>query len=204
MQNGQETAVNTYDELNQLVKTAAAGTTVINAYNGEGFRVSKVVNGVVTRYLYEYDKVVLEVDGSGNQTARNVYGTNLLTRTVDGQNLYYMYNGHADVVALLDASTGDIVGTYYYDAFGNITEQTGDVNNTITYAGYQYDKETGLYYLNARMYDPKIARFLQEDTYLGDPNDPLSLNLYTYCANNPVLCFLRGKKKIMVNSNKSV
>jgi hypothetical protein len=36
------------------------------------------------------------------------------------------------------------------------------------------------------MYDPKLARFLQEDTYLGDPNDPLSLNLYTYAFNNPI------------------
>jgi hypothetical protein len=27
--------------------------------------------------------------------------------------------------------------TYYYDAFGNILEQTGDVDNNITYAGYQ-------------------------------------------------------------------
>ena len=37
------------------------------------------------------------------------------------------------------------------------------------------------------MYDPKTARFLQEDTYLGDRNDPLSLNLYTYCHNDPVM-----------------
>jgi RHS repeat-associated protein len=44
-----------------------------------------------------------------------------------------------------------------------------------------------LYYLNARMYDPKTARFIQEDTYDGNPNDPLSLNLYTYCANNPLI-----------------
>lgn len=36
------------------------------------------------------------------------------------------------------------------------------------------------------MYDPKVARFLQEDTYSGRPNDPLSLNLYTYCYNNPI------------------
>jgi len=43
--------------------------------------------------------------------------------------------------------------TYYYDAFGNILESTENVNNNITYAGYQYDKETGLYYLNARMYE---------------------------------------------------
>ncbi|MDD2402725.1 MAG: hypothetical protein PHD60_11100 [Clostridia bacterium] len=45
---------------------------------------------------------------------------------------------------------------------------------------YKADEETELYYLNARMYDPKIARFLQEDTYGGDTNDPLSLNCYTY------------------------
>jgi RHS repeat-associated protein len=68
-------------------------------------------------------------------------------------------------------------------------ESTGNVDNNITYAGYQYDEETGLYYLNARMYDPKIARFLQEDTYRGDPNDPLSLNLYTYCVNNPLVYY---------------
>jgi RHS repeat-associated protein len=74
-------------------------------------------------------------------------------------------------------------------AFGNIVEASGRTYNPIRYAGYQYDEETGLYYLNARMYDPKIARFLQEDTYLGDPSDPLSLNLYTYCSNNPLMYY---------------
>lgn len=37
------------------------------------------------------------------------------------------------------------------------------------------------------MYDPKIAKFLQEDTYRGDSKDPLSLNLYTYCHNEPLM-----------------
>ncbi|OPX44211.1 hypothetical protein CLHUN_17650 [Ruminiclostridium hungatei] len=37
------------------------------------------------------------------------------------------------------------------------------------------------------MYDAKTARFLQEDTYLGSAGDPLSLNLYTYCHNEPVM-----------------
>ncbi|MDD4049321.1 MAG: hypothetical protein PHI90_11025, partial [Clostridia bacterium] len=184
--NGQVTITNTYDLVNQLIKTAAGETTVINIYNGEGLRVAKEVNGERTQYLYEYDKVVLELDEAGNEVGRNTYGLNLLRRTVEGESYYYMYNGHADVTALIDATTGDIAGTYYYDAFGNILEQTGDVNNSITYAGYQYDEETGLYYLNARMYDPKIARFLQEDTYSGNAADPLSLNCYTYCNNNPV------------------
>ena len=102
-----------------------------------------------------------------------------------------MYNGHADVTALIDG-TGAVIASYYYDAFGNPDEDTKanalkNVKNNITYAGYQYDGDTGLYYLNARMYDAKIARFLQEDTYRGRANDPLSLNLYTYCHNEPVM-----------------
>jgi len=35
-------------------------------------------------------------------------------------------------------------------------------------------------------YDSVTARFLTEDTYAGQGNDPLSLNLYTYCVNNPI------------------
>lgn len=37
------------------------------------------------------------------------------------------------------------------------------------------------------MYNPVIARFMQEDTYRGELNDPLSLNLYAYCNNNPLI-----------------
>ena len=40
------------------------------------------------------------------------------------------------------------------------------------------------YYLRARYYNPMIGRFMQEDTYRGD-----GLNLYAYCANNPVMYY---------------
>ena len=68
------------------------------------------------------------------------------------------------------------------------TNKDGFVNekNNIRYAGYFYDAETGLYYLNARFYDPETARFIQQDSYSGDIYDPLSLNLYTYSNNNPI------------------
>ena len=38
-----------------------------------------------------------------------------------------------------------------------------------------------------RMYDPTTGRFLQEDSYTGKTNDPLSLNVYTYCENEPLI-----------------
>ena len=148
---------NTYDELNRLISTVTEdGATVVNTYNGDGLRVGKCVNGELTKYLYEGSRVVLELDALGNQRARNIYGTNLISRLVGNQLLTYMYNGHADVTALLDTN-GNLVATYCYDAFGNILEKTGTADNSILYGGYQYDEETGLYYLNARMYDPVTA-----------------------------------------------
>ena len=47
--------------------------------------------------------------------------------------------------------------------------------------------ETGTYYLRARYYDPRLGRFTSEDSEHGNPTDPLSLNLYTYCWDNPLL-----------------
>lgn len=37
------------------------------------------------------------------------------------------------------------------------------------------------------MYDAGIARFSQQDSYTGGIKDPLSLNLYIYCRNNPLI-----------------
>jgi RHS repeat-associated protein len=45
------------------------------------------------------------------------------------------------------------------------------VNNPYRYAGYVYDDESGIYYLNSRHYDPTIARFMQEDTYWNTNNN---------------------------------
>ncbi len=188
----EQLTIYSYDNYNRLTKLKVANKTTTYGYNAQGYRVEKKTNSKTTRYLYEYDKVVLETDGSNNQTAFQVYGTNLLYRSANGdvggsaQSYYYLYNAHGDVSSLLDMS-GNIAVSYDYDAFGNIKGQTGIADNSIRYAGYQYDEESGLYYLNARYYDSVTARFITEDSYTGQRNDPLSLNLYTYCQNNPII-----------------
>ena len=181
-----------YDNYNRLIKLKTANKTTAYKYNAQGYRVEKKTNSKTTRYLYEYDKVVLETDENNNQTAFQVYGTNLLYRSAKGdvgssdQSYYYLYNAHGDVTSLLDPS-GNIAVSYDYDAFGNIKGQTGIADNPFRYAGYQYDEESGLYYLNARYYDSVTARFVTEDDpKYSSKDESLSLNLYTYFYNNPI------------------
>jgi len=182
----QDLTIYSYDNFNRLISLKEGSTTSTYKYNAEDYRVEKTTGESTTLYLYEVDKVILETDSTGTQKALNVYGTNLLYRSLGNEEYYYLYNAHGDVTALISPS-GEVKGTYDYDAFGNIISQTGEVNNNITFAGYQYDEETDLYYLNARYYDSKIARFITEDSYRGSASDPLSLNLYTYCHNEPIM-----------------
>jgi len=48
------------------------------------------------------------------------------------------------------------------------------------------DDYTGLCCLGVRFYDPSLGRFLQEDPVLGSLSEPLTLNRWVYCANDPV------------------
>ena len=99
---------------------------------------------------------------------------------------YYTQNAHGDVVNLTDTD-GEVIKSYTYDAFGVEKNIDNDDTNAFRYCGEYYDTETGTIYLRARYYDPEIGRFISRDTFTGKDSDPLSLNLYTYCGNNPIL-----------------
>jgi RHS repeat-associated protein len=92
-----------------------------------------------------------------------------------------------DVIQIVNQS-GDKVGSYSYDAYGNVLSVDGEIakDNSVRYASYYYDSETQHYYLKARYYDPENGNFLAMDTDPGDDNDSLSQNGYTYAKNNPI------------------
>jgi YD repeat-containing protein len=75
------------------METVAGATTVRSKYNAEGKRVEKEVNGVKTRFLYEGDKITLELSDTGTELARNIYGTSLIQRKMSGKVLQCFYNG---------------------------------------------------------------------------------------------------------------
>lgn len=95
-------------------------------------------------------------------------------------------NLRGDVESITDTS-GNIVAQAHYDPWGNQISASGSLVQPLRYAGYYYDDETGLYYLKSRYYSPTLGRFLVRDG-IGyvDFADPQTLNLYSYCGNNPV------------------
>jgi RHS repeat-associated protein len=62
--------------------------------------------------------------------------------------------------------------------------RTGSVNTAKEFTGQRLDS-TGLYYYNARYYDPNIGRFISVDSAIKQ-NNPQTLNGYSYCVNNPL------------------
>ena len=54
------------------------------------------------------------------------------------------------------------------------------------YTGHEYLNDFGLINMNARLYDPLLARFLAPDPFVGSgmAND---FNRYIYCQNNPLM-----------------
>ena len=102
-------------------------------------------------------------------------------------------NGETQIIAILDKN-GNPVVEYTYDSWGKVLSVTGSMastlgsNNPLRYRGYYYDRESGLYYLQSRYYDPAVGRFINADEigYLGANGTVPSYNLFAYCLNNPV------------------
>ena len=188
----------TYDAENRLSKVSVTdkdGKTAViqqNHYNGDGQRIQKVEGSKTTNYYYQDGVVSYTTDGENSQTSQNLIGTdgNILATQRYGSDHtdYLLYNKDIQGSSTsLVKENGSADATYQYTDFGETTIN-GDnkVENEVCYTGGIYDQSTGLYYLNARYYNPEDGRFVTEDTYRGETNEPDTQNLYVYCADNPV------------------
>ena len=174
-------------------------------YNADGIRTNKIVDGVNHVYTLNGTQIVSEAWGNflliylydesgapiGLQYRTKSYAANVF------DTFYFEKNLQGDIIAVYNAS-GEKIGSYTYDAWGNCTvtvvsESTTLEKNVVRlynpfrYRGYYYDTETGLYYLQSRYYNPAWGWFLNEDGYVNANGDLIGFNMYAYCSNNPVM-----------------
>ena len=173
----------------QLTQITDGEEEISYAYNGDGQRVSKTVNGTTTEFIYNGD--ILAGQKTGDDILVFMYDNNgdPFGFIYNGAEYYYIKNAQNDVTAIASAD-GTVIANYYYDSWGKLAEITGDTEiaelNPIRYRSYYYDSETEWYYLNTRYYSPELCRFISSDGYVQTGQGLLDKNMFAYCLNNPI------------------
>ncbi len=183
-----------YDGENRLAAVAMSSGTATTAYDPAG-RLRQVGAAVTTQWLYDGDAPIAEYNaGSGAILNRYVPGpgSDETVTAYDGSGAKSWYHGDAQgsVVATSDAG-GSIAVVNQYGPYGEpgIVYQ-GRNQGRIRYTGQLYLPELApwggpaqpLMSYKARIYAPKLGRFLQTDP-VGAADDR---NLYAYVRNDPV------------------
>ena len=173
----------TYDMENHLVSTSGAVASNLT-YDVLGRLYQANVGGTTTQFHYDGDALVGEYVGGALQR-RYVHGDQvdepLVQYNLSNVGSAYRRYLHADhqgsVIAQSDGSGAAIVKNAF-DPYG-IPASTNE--GRFGYTGQTWLKELGLNYYKARLYSPKLGRFLQSDPifYKGD------MNLYAYTGNDP-------------------
>jgi hypothetical protein len=141
--NGRRTSIGSttlsWDQRDRLLSYGGGSS---YSYNGSGLRVSKTVSGVGKAFVWDVadglpqilqDGSTLYVTGPGGLPLEQVTGSTVL---------YYQQDQLGSTRAITD-SAGAIAASYSYDAYGNLTSQTGSVSNPFLYTGQYRDSESG-------------------------------------------------------------
>jgi len=109
---------------------------------------------------------------------------NLIPNT---SSIYYYHPNHLGSTCYVTDGNASVVQGFLYAPFGEITNEHNSSFGSFVLPKYSFnakelDEETGMYYYEARYYQPPV--FISRDPlFEGKPN----MSPYTYCRNNPIL-----------------
>ncbi len=172
-----------FDAENRLVSITVGTQTTQFIYDGDGNLVKKIKpDGSKTIYvggLYEVDKT-----SGGTVTQTRTYYPDAGAMRI-GSTLYYTLKDQLGSASVVTDNTGVTVGEQRYYPYGETRVSTGTIYTDKLFTG-QRDTGLGIYDYGARMYDPKLGRFLSADTIVPGAGNPQNLNRFSYVANNPL------------------
>ncbi|KUL40871.1 ricin-type beta-trefoil lectin domain protein [Streptomyces regalis] len=159
-------------------------------YGGDGQRLMAISSTERTLYLGES---TISVNASGGPAYTERYysqpGAPTVMRHAQGSGASELsvqitdQNGTA--YANVALTSGNKVKFSKTDPFGVERSESSSWRSHQGYIGGDEDASSGLIHLGFREYDPSTGRFLSPDPVL-DLADPVQMNGYVYCENNPV------------------
>jgi RHS repeat-associated protein len=125
---------------------------------------------------------------AGSTRKRNYfYFGSLLVATRDEAGTVWRFyaSDHLGTPRVVTSSTGSVLETHKYKAFGE--EIGGNFGvQPLKFAAMERDASSGNDYDHARYTTPTLGRFLTPDVLGGKPEDPQSWNRYSYVRDNPL------------------
>jgi len=180
------------------IQSATAGSDSIDCiYDDEGrmvYKTSTISQSSSTeKYILDivgdYPVILVVIDTNGWSVDKSYFHADGQTvmQQIDTSKYFYLHDRLGSTRQVINTSAS-VVNSYTYDPRGNAfsTETSETVSNHYQFANYHWDSTIGMYYLNARWYDPVILRFTGRDPVNGKFNEPLTLHKYLYCLNNPI------------------
>jgi RHS repeat-associated protein len=172
------------------------------AYGPEHQRTEQIAtspSGIVTTYYAgsSFEQVVTSSSGvAENHYHISAYGRRI-AMLVDASNgtasWRYFHQDHLSTVGVVTDQSGALVERLSYDAWGKRRNLDGTDSATpivaIDKRGYTDQEELdnlGVVNMNARIYDPVIARFVSPDPIIQRPFGPQTHNRYSYVSNRPL------------------
>jgi RHS repeat-associated protein len=161
---------------------AAAPASAQYGYNGDGERVSETEAGTTQDLDWDNQTEPTPVLLSDSD-ASYIYGPyGLPVEQISASGVVtYLHHDALGSTRLLTNTKGAVVGTMSYGPYGEATSETGGVYTPLQWAGQLGDPSSGLYYLQARYYDPATAQFLSMDPEQINTNAG-----YTYASDDPL------------------
>ncbi len=165
---------------NQADRLIAVGDNISYAYNGDGLRVSKTVDGTTTEFVWNQAEATPEL--LQDRQTLYIYGPDgVPIEQITDETPTYLHQDQQDSTRLITDADGQVVGRYAYTAWGQVTSHTGTATTDLQYDGQYTDAETGFQYLRARYYDPSTGQFLTVDPASSATGAP-----YSYAAASPL------------------
>jgi len=182
-------AVFTYnDDYDRAYMQIKQGTTetLSKIYFGGGKYEIETVGGIEKQRLY--------VDGSPYDASV------LLEKSGSISQYYYLHRDYLGSITQITNNNGNLAAEYSYDAWGrmrNPVDWTPYPQSQLSqcsmpyggrgYTGHEQLNQFGLINMNARLYDPLLARFLAPDAQVSAPETSNGFNRYKYASNNPLM-----------------